>query len=324
MIVVTGGAGFIGSNLVRGLNALGREDVVVVDDLSDGRKFSNLVDCRFADYLDREIFRARIAAGSATLPDMEVIFHHGACVDTAEWNGRYMLDNNYSYSRELLEFCTLSGTRLIYASSAAVYGVGVNFEEASANERPVNVYGYSKKLFDDAARGKMARLQSQVAGLRYFNVYGPGEWHKGRMASVALHLHTELSATGVGRLFRGSGGYDDGEQRRDFIHVDDVVRVNLWLLQHPGVSGVFNVGTGMSRSFNDLAAILIAAHGTGRVEYVDMPADIESSYQSYPQAHLAALRAAGYQDSFRDLETGMRAYVLDLSRQRVMGRRPSR
>ncbi len=319
MIVVTGGAGFIGSNLLRGLNAVGRDDVIVVDDLSCGRKFENISDCRIADYLDQETFRARIATRSAALPGVQVIFHQGACTNTMESNGRYMLDNNYAYSRELLEYCARSGARLIYASSAAVYGMGESFVEAPVNERPVNVYGYSKKLFDDVVRGKIARSENQVAGLRYFNVYGPGERHKGRMASVALHLHAQLRATGVGKLFRGSGGYADGEQRRDFMHVDDVVQVNLWLLQHPEVSGIFNVGTGLSRSFNDLAAILIKTLGTGRVEYIDMPAEIRPGYQSYTQAHLGALRAAGYADSFRTLEAGLRAYVADLSRQSVMG-----
>lgn len=318
MIIVTGGAGFIGSNLVRGLNVLGREDVVVVDDLSDGRKFQNLVDCRIADYLDKDTFRARIAAHSPALPDMEVIFHQGACTDTTESNGRFMLDNNYTYSTELIEYCGRSGTRFIYASSAAVYGASLKFEELAANERPVNVYGYSKKLLDDVVRERMPGVSTQIAGLRYFNVYGPGEWHKGGMASVALHLYTGLQESATGRLFRGSGGYGDGEQRRDFIHVDDVVRVNLWLFDNPGISGIFNVGTGVSSSFNDLAAILIAARGGGRVEYIDMPERIRASYQSYTQAALGALRSAGYTRPFVDLETGIRAYAAELNRKRVI------
>ncbi|MBI1733318.1 MAG: ADP-glyceromanno-heptose 6-epimerase [Gammaproteobacteria bacterium] len=314
MIVVTGGAGFIGSNLVAGLNALGRDDVVVVDDLSDGGKFFNLVNCRIADYLDLESFRARIAAHDPALPRMEAIFHQGACTDTTERDGRYMLDINYACSMELLEHCRRTDTRLIYASSAAVYGTGAEFAELPGHERPVNVYGYSKKLFDDAVRRALPAATAQLAGLRYFNVYGPGEWHKGGMASMALHLHRQLRGGGTGRLFRGSGGYGDGEQRRDFVHVDDVVKVNLWLLENPQVSGIFNVGTGVSRSFNDLAAVLISACGGGSVEYMDMPEQIRIGYQSYTQAELGALRAAGFAGAFTDLETGVRAYAAVLDR----------
>lgn len=314
MIVVTGGAGFIGSNLVRRLNAAGRDDIIVVDDLSDGRKFFNLADCRLADYMDRGQFRACIAARTPALPDVEVIFHLGACTDTTEWDGRYMMDNNYSFSRELLGHCITTGTRLVYASSAAVYGIGRAFGEAPANERPVNVYGYSKKLFDDVVRRMLPDVRSQVAGLRYFNVYGPGEWHKGSMASIAFHLHRQLCEGGVGRLFRGSGGYADGEQRRDFIHVDDVIDVNLWLLGHPGVSGIFNVGTGRSASFNDVASCLIAARGSGRVEYVDMPERLRDSYQHFTEADMSALRAAGYEGEFAGIEAGVPRYAATLDR----------
>lgn len=319
MIVVTGGAGFIGSNLVRALNHRGRDDIVVVDDLSDGRKFANIVDCRIADYLDREVFRARIAARSPALPRIEIIFHQGACADTTEWNGRYMLDNNYTCSRELLEYCAATGSRLIYASSAAVYGIGRNFIESPENECPVNVYGYSKKLFDDVVRASLPLATRQIAGLRYFNVYGPGEAHKGSMASVAFHLYRQLRTGGVGRLFRGSGGFADGEQRRDFIHVDDVVRVNLWLLDHPEVSGIFNVGTGRSRTFNELAGELVRTCTAGRVEYTDMPAHLCASYQHFTEANIAALRAAGYREEFSSLEVGVSRYVAVLDHRAAAG-----
>ena len=308
MIVVTGGAGFIGSNLVRALNARGRGDLLVVDDLSDGRKFANLVDCEIADYWDREAFVARLEAGS--FPRPEAILHQGACAVTTEWDGRYMLENNYRYSVRLLEYCLAREVPLIYASSAAVYGASKVFKEDDRGaERPLNVYGYSKLLFDQYVRRHFARARSQVAGLRYFNVYGPGEAHKGAMASVAFHLQKQIAEHGEARLFEGSGGYAAGEQRRDFVYVGDVAAVNLWLLDHPRVSGVFNVGTGASASFNDVARAIIAVRRTGTIRYIPFPPELAASYQSFTQADVSALRAAGYTAPFKDVRAGIGSYL---------------
>jgi len=308
MIVVTGGAGFIGSNLVRGLNARGRTEVVVVDDLSDGRKFVNLVDCEIADYWDRDEFVARLEAGSFARPD--AIFHQGACAVTTEWNGRYMLENNFRYSVRLFEYCVANEVPLIYASSAAVYGASKTFKESDRGaERPLNVYGYSKLLFDQYVRRHAPRTRSQVVGLRYFNVYGPREAHKGAMASVAFHLQRQIAEHGEARLFEGSGGYAAGEQRRDFLYVGDVVAVNLWLLEHPRVSGIFNVGTGASASFNDVARAIIAVRGKGAIRYIPFPPELASSYQSYTQADVSALRAAGYTAPFKDVRAGIESYL---------------
>ena len=311
LIVVTGGAGFIGSNLVRGLNAAGHENILVVDDLSDGRKFRNLADCNIHDYMDRSEFRRLLPGKSGVFPrgDIQAVFHQGACSDTMEWDGNYMLDNNYSYSRDVLEFCLARAVPFIYASSAAVYGASLQFAEARANECPINMYGYSKMLFDHHVRRRLDGITSQVAGLRYFNVYGPREQHKGTMASVAYHLNAQLLSSGVLKLFRGSGGYADGEQRRDFISVDDVVRVNLWLMQNPGVSGIYNVGTGKSRSFNEMARAVIDWHGNGRIEYIDMPGALRASYQSFTEADIGALRGAGYRGQFTPLEAGIGSYL---------------
>jgi len=308
MIVITGGAGFIGSNIVRELNRRGHGDLIVVDDLCDGRKFVNLVGCDIADYFDKAEFIARLNGG--TLGKIEAILHQGACAVTTEWDGRYMMETNYRYSVELLEHCLAARVPLIYASSASVYGASTVFKEDDRRvERPLNVYGYSKLLFDDYVRRRLAHAQAPVVGLRYFNVYGPGEGHKGSMASVAFHLHGQVAATGEARLFEGSDGYGPGEQRRDFVYVGDVVDVNLWFLERRGASGVFNVGTGASATFNDVARAIIAWHGKGRVRYIPFPEELKARYQSFTEADLSALRSAGYTAPFRDVRVGVKAYL---------------
>ena len=306
MIVVTGAAGFIGSNLVRGLNAAGRTDIIAVDDLSDGTKFRNLVECDFLDYLDKDEF---IASVQDRLDGVELVFHQGACADTREWDGRFMLENNYAWSRRLLDACRQRNIAFIYASSAAVYGGNRSFVEKPQYEKPANMYAYSKLLFDRYARRVMQGAGSQVAGLRYFNVYGPGEQHKGAMASVVFQFNRQVLENGQVNLFRGSGGYADGEQRRDFIHVDDVVDVNLWFMNNRGAGGIFNVGTGRSRSFNDIAGLVTDWHGKGRINYVDFPEELLPAYQSFTQADISALRAAGYRPPFTGLEQGIRKYL---------------
>lgn len=309
MIVVTGGAGFIGSNLVKGLNAIGRSDIVVVDDLTDGTKFRNIADCDIADYVDKDDFLGDIVAGAEWLSPIDAILHQGACSATTEWNGRYMMGNNYDYSKALLHYCLEREIPFLYASSASVYGAGPVFSEAREHERPLNVYGYSKFQFDQYVRRLLPQARSQVAGFRYFNVYGPREQHKGSMASVAFHLNQQLLETGKVRLFAGCDGYGDGEQRRDFIHVDDVVAVNRWFLGRPDRSGIFNLGTGRSQSFNDVAHAVLAWHGRGELEYIPFPDHLKGSYQSFTEADMSGLRAAGYDAPFMSVEQGVAAYM---------------
>ena len=313
MIIVTGGAGFIGSNLIKALNKKGKADILLVDDLTDGVKFRNLVDCQVMDYLDKDDFLQLVKQEKDFGAEIEAVFHQGACSTTTEWDGRYMMENNYTYSKELLHYCLKLRVPFIYASSAAVYGSGKNFKETKANEMPVNVYGYSKYLFDEYVRRiaitpESQVPESQVVGLRYFNVYGPREQHKGSMASVVWHLNQQLKATGKVRLFAGSGGYAEGEQRRDFIHVDDVVNVNLWLLES-GCCGIVNVGTGVSRPFNDVAKAVIAWHDKGEIEYIEFPEHLKGSYQSYTEADLNSLREMGYKDDFLSVEDGVKQYL---------------
>ena len=307
MIIVTGAAGFIGSNIVAGLNARGERDILVVDDLADGRKCLNLADLDFSDYLEYDDLLARIESG-ADLGDVTAVFHQGACSDTTEWDGRYVMDRNYRYSKSLHDWCVARGIPFIYASSASVYGMGPDFVEQRAAERPLNMYAFSKFAFDQYVRAQSAKVNSQVAGLRYFNVYGPREQHKGKMASVAWHFSRQIEDSGDCRLFEGSDGYGDGEQRRDFVYVGDCVDVNLWLLDS-GVSGIFNCGTGRSQTFNDVADAVTAWYGRGEKRYIEFPASLIGRYQSFTQADVNALRHAGYGRAFATVEEGVRRYL---------------
>ncbi len=322
MIVVTGAAGFIGSNIVRGLNRRGITNILAVDDLTDGDKFVNLVGAHISDYMHKDDFRRDVNHGF--LPGVRAVFHQGACSDTTERDGHFMMDNNYRVTLELFDYCQKHKIPFIYASSAAVYGPGPVYVESLHNERPLNVYGYSKFLFDQVVRKRFSKLTAQVVGLRYFNVYGPFEQHKGRMASVAFHNMNQFLSEGHVRLFGGWDGYADGGQTRDFISVHDVVDVNLHFLDHPSQSGIFNCGTGRAQPFNDVAAAVVntmrSLHGQealpleelvsqGLLRYMPFPDDLKGRYQSYTQADVKALRGAGYTAAMRDVQTGVSDYV---------------
>ena len=335
-IVVTGAAGFIGSNLIRGLNNRGLSDIIAVDDLTQGDKFRNLADLQIADYVDADVFYNAFEADA--YGKVEAIFHEGACSDTMESNGKYMMQNNYATSVQLYQSCQKRGARLLYASSAATYGGSDTFREAPAFEHPLNVYGYSKLLFDQRMRREcgasferaLAGLTRQVIGFRYFNVYGPHEQHKGRMASVAFHQFNQFRAEGKVRLFGKYGGYAAGSQMRDFVFIDDVVAVNLWFFDHPEISGIFNLGTGRSQPFNDVASSVVnalrqsngqapltleALVSKGLLEYIPFPDALRGKYQCYTQADLSALRATGCDHDFADVQTGVARYVQWLAQQ---------
>ena len=321
--IVTGAAGFIGSNIVKALNDRGEKNIIAVDNLKRADKFRNLVDCEIADYLDKEDFLDRLLAGDFD-GDVQAIFHEGACSDTMETDGRYMMENNFRYSQDMLDWCLDQEVQFLYASSAATYGASPEFREERACEAPLNVYGYSKFLFDQIVRQRLPQAMSQVVGFRYFNVYGPRESHKGRMASVAFHHYNQFRADGKVRLFEGCDGYADGEQKRDFVYVGDVAKVNLYFLDHPEKSGIFNLGTGRAQSFNELAAAnvnscralsgaakesLDALRQQGFIEYIPFPEALKGKYQSFTQADLSCLRAAGYDAPFASVEEGVAQYV---------------
>ena len=309
MHIVTGGAGFIGSNVVQALAERGCDDVVVVDDLTDGHKFVNISDLNIADYLDKDDFIDRLSADKKFSKDITAILHLGACSETTEWDGRFMMQNNYSYSQKLLHHCLQYKAQFIYASSAAVYGGAKEFVEDPLFENPLNVYGYSKIQFDRYVRRVAADAESQVVGLRYFNVYGPREQHKGSMASVAFHFNNQIREEGVANLFSGTDGYNDGEQLRDFVYIDDISNVNLWFLDNPTVSGIFNAGTGRAQSFNDVANAVIKWHGKGEIHYVPFPDHLKGAYQSFTQANLTQLRQSGCDVEFRPVEEGVKHYL---------------
>jgi ADP-L-glycero-D-manno-heptose 6-epimerase len=327
-VVVTGAAGFIGANIVQGLNKLGIDDVIAVDNLTQGPKFKNLLGARISDYFDKTDFYARFARGE--FGKVDAVFHEGACSDTMEHNGRYMLDTNYRCSKDLLDACMAQGTRLLYASSAATYGASSTFREEPAFEQPLNVYGYSKLLFDQVVRRHLAVSPVQVAGFRYFNVYGPREQHKGRMASVAFHHFNQFRENGQVKLFGEYGGYGPGQQQRDFVFVDDVVAVNLWFFEHPTARGIFNLGSGKAQPFNDVAHATVNACRAlkgeaplsldqqvqqGLVGYIPFPEALVGKYQCHTQADLTALRSAGCEHAFADVATGVRRYVEWLAQQ---------
>ncbi len=320
--VVTGAAGFIGSRIVEALNRAGVTEIIAVDNLQRADKVKNLARLEIADFLDKSEFLRRLDQFDDAL---EALLHQGACSDTMETDGRYMMENNYRYSKALLEWCQEAEVPLLYASSASVYGAGPEFREERSCERPLNVYGYSKFLFDQLVRRVLPTKSAQIAGFRYFNVYGPNEAHKGRMASVAFHAYQQLLAAGRVQLFEGSAGYGNGEQRRDFVYVDDVVDVNLWFLEHRHASGIFNCGTGRAQTFNQLAAATInAVQGTehtarewasrGIIEYIAFPDGLKDKYQSFTEADLTRLRAAGYPGEFRSVEQGVAAYMSELAK----------
>ena len=314
MIIVTGGAGFIGSNLVKTLNREGRDDILIVDDLKDGQNYKNLRGLKFLDYRHKDDFLESVEADDFDGTDVDAIFHEGACSDTMEYDVNYMMSVNYEYSKALLHYALEHRVPFFYASSASTYGAGAHgFTEGDDCEDALNPYAFSKLAFDRYVRQLLPDARSRVVGLRYFNVYGPQEHHKGKMASIFYQLYNQIRETGVARLFEGADGYGDGEQKRDFIYVADVVKVNLWFWREKGPSGIYNCGTGVAHTYNEAAQAVIDALGTGRIEYRPFPEVLKGKYQSFTEADPAKLLAAGYDGGFHDMRDAVKEYCDFLS-----------
>ncbi len=309
MIVVTGGAGFIGSNLIRALNKRGENNILLVDHLVNGRKMHNIADLNIADYMDKAEFIEKMNT-TGFLNGVKAVFHQGACSATTEWDGQYVMKNNYDYSKQLLHACISKNVAFIYASSASVYGNGAHgFRVDRSCEQPINMYAYSKFQFDQYVRRVLPTTDCQIAGFRYFNVYGPGEQHKGSMSSTAFHFNQQVIEYNKAKLFAGCDGMADGEQQRDFVYVEDVVDVNLWFLDHPEQSGIFNVGTGRAETFNTVANTVLAWHQKGSIEYIPFPEHLKGAYQSFTQADISGLRQAGYDKEFLTVKEGVTQYL---------------
>ncbi len=303
MIIVTGGAGFIGSNLVKGLNKEGIDDIIIVDNLTNSQKHKNLNTLKFRDYIDKEDFIVNLSKFKHY--KIDTIFHQGACSNTLETDGRYMMNNNYEYSKQLLSFAVENNARFIYASSASVYGDGANgFKEDEKNEYPLNVYAFSKFMFDRYIRSMIDNVNIQIVGLRYFNVYGPQESHKGKMASVIFHFHNEILEDGTIKLFEGSEHF-----KRDFVFVDDVVDVNLFFFKNYNLRGIYNCGSSKAEPFLKIAEIMQKLYKNVRIEFIKFPDELKEKYQKYTQADIGLLRNAGYNKEFTALEDGVKRYV---------------
>ena len=307
MIIVTGGAGFIGTNLVQSLLNINKK-VLIVEELDKyTTKFENIKNLDILDCIDHNIFLKNLD-NDKYINKIECIFHLGACSKTTEPDRDYIMDVNLEYSKKLLMHAANNNIDIIYASSASVYGDGNIFKEEPQNESSLNYYSESKLLFDNFVRKNINKINSQVVGMRYFNVYGPHEQHKEVMSSVVYHFYHQFKTHGMLKLFRGSHGYSDGEQRRDFVYVKDTVDIKLWFMQNKH-SGIFNVATGKSRSFNDVANSVLNYFKSGHIEYIDFPEGLEAQYQAFTEADMTTLKNIGYHKESTKLENGVSSYL---------------